>query len=165
MKVGIFGGRSKMANSCHIQLGLKSSRNFGIIIAFTMFFMVTCLVATEYVTAKKSKGEILLFKRKHQKENSSRSDLEELLQFSKMTKETTVTTPGTVAGPLHRHISVFHWRNICFDIKIKKENHRILDRVDGWVRPGTLTALMVCTSFSIRYANSGESYGIFEVLG
>ncbi|EHL02570.1 putative ABC transporter CDR4 [Glarea lozoyensis 74030] len=38
--------------------------------------------------------------------------------------------------------SVFHWRDICYDIKIKKENRRILNHVDGWVKPGSLTALM-----------------------
>jgi len=32
--------------------------------------------------------------------------------------------------------------NVCFDVKIKSENRRILDHVDGWVKPGTLTALM-----------------------
>jgi ABC-type multidrug transport system ATPase subunit len=32
---------------------------------------------------------------------------------------------------------------VCYDIKIKKdETRRILDNVDGWVRPGALTALM-----------------------
>jgi len=31
---------------------------------------------------------------------------------------------------------------VCYDIKIKGEPRRILDHVDGWVKPGTLTALM-----------------------
>lgn len=31
---------------------------------------------------------------------------------------------------------------MCYDIKIKSETRRILDHVDGWVKPGTLTALM-----------------------
>jgi hypothetical protein len=41
--------------------------------------------------------------------------------------------------------SVFHWRNVCYDVKIKGDTRRILDHVDGWVKPGTLTALMVST--------------------
>ena len=32
--------------------------------------------------------------------------------------------------------------DVCYDIKIKGEPRRILDHVDGWVKPGTLTALM-----------------------
>ncbi len=31
---------------------------------------------------------------------------------------------------------------MCYNVKIKKEDRRILDHVDGWVKPGTLTALM-----------------------
>lgn len=34
------------------------------------------------------------------------------------------------------------WRDVCYDNKIKKEDMRLLDHVDGWVMPGTLTALM-----------------------
>lgn len=32
--------------------------------------------------------------------------------------------------------------NICYDVNIKGTTRRILDHVDGWVKPGTLTALM-----------------------
>jgi hypothetical protein len=39
--------------------------------------------------------------------------------------------------------AVFHWEDLCYDIQVKKENRRILDHVDGWVKPGTATALMV----------------------
>ncbi len=38
--------------------------------------------------------------------------------------------------------AVFHWKDVCYDINVAKENRRILDHIDGWVKPGTLTALM-----------------------
>src|SRR2546429_4123855 len=37
---------------------------------------------------------------------------------------------------------VFTWRDVCLDITIKGESRRLLDGVSGWVKPGTLTALM-----------------------
>ena len=37
---------------------------------------------------------------------------------------------------------VFTWRNVVYDIIIKGEPRRLLDNVSGWVKPGTLTALM-----------------------
>jgi ATP-binding cassette, subfamily G (WHITE), member 2, PDR len=37
---------------------------------------------------------------------------------------------------------VFTWRDVCLDITIKGEPRRLLDGVSGWVKPGTLTALM-----------------------
>ena len=45
-----------------------------------------------------------------------------------------------------RQTSIFSWKDVVYDIKIKGEPRRILDHVDGWVKPGTLTALMVCPS-------------------
>lgn len=38
--------------------------------------------------------------------------------------------------------ATFSWSDICYDIKIKGQDRRILDCVDGWVKPGQLTALM-----------------------
>lgn len=44
---------------------------------------------------------------------------------------------------IQRQTAIFSWRNVCYDIKIKRgEEKRILDHVDGWVKPGTLTALV-----------------------
>jgi ABC-type multidrug transport system ATPase subunit len=54
-------------------------------------------------------------------------------------------TSSDEKGTFRGSTSVFHWNNVCYDIKIKKETRRLLDHVDGWVKPGTLTALMgVC---------------------
>lgn len=40
--------------------------------------------------------------------------------------------------------NILHWKDLTYDISIKGTPRRILDRVDGWVKHGTLTALMVC---------------------
>ena len=34
------------------------------------------------------------------------------------------------------------WKNICYDVKTKGGFKRILDDIEGWIRPGSLTALM-----------------------
>ncbi|KAF7183039.1 hypothetical protein CNMCM7691_002874 [Aspergillus felis] len=38
--------------------------------------------------------------------------------------------------------SIFTWQDLCYDIPVKGGQRRLLDHVDGWVKPGTLTALM-----------------------
>jgi hypothetical protein len=53
------------------------------------------------------------------------------------------TTKETQTAAIHRQTKIFHWKDVCYDIKIKGHPRRLLDRVDGWVKPGTLTALMV----------------------
>ncbi|KAI8160757.1 ZEB2-regulated ABC transporter 1 [Colletotrichum sp. SAR 10_70] len=55
------------------------------------------------------------------------------------------TAGGNNSGGLSidRQTAIFHWSNVCYEIKVKKnETKRILDCVDGWCEPGTLTALM-----------------------
>jgi ABC-type multidrug transport system ATPase subunit len=37
---------------------------------------------------------------------------------------------------------IFTWKEVVYDIEIKGEPRRLLDHVSGWVKPGTLTALM-----------------------
>lgn len=52
-------------------------------------------------------------------------------------------SPSNPGIGLATDTAVFHWENLCYDIQVKKENRCILDHVDGWVKPGTATALMV----------------------
>ena len=47
---------------------------------------------------------------------------------------------GSVDFPENREI--FFWRDLTYQVKIKKEDRVILDHVDGWVKPGQITALM-----------------------
>lgn len=37
---------------------------------------------------------------------------------------------------------IFTWRNVVYDIEIKGQPRRLLDHVSGFVKPGTMTALM-----------------------
>lgn len=44
---------------------------------------------------------------------------------------------------IQKQTSIVSWKDVTYDIKLKGEERRILDHIDGWVKPGTLTALMV----------------------
>lgn len=97
------------------------------------------LVATEYITAKKSKGEVLVFPRGHKALAKKAGNDEE----AGSGRSTAVANTEDHTGMIERQTAVFQWQDVCYDIKIKGEPRRILDHVDGWVKPGTLTALMV----------------------
>ncbi|KAE8348673.1 ABC-2 type transporter-domain-containing protein [Aspergillus coremiiformis] len=113
-------------------------RNLGIMFAFTIFFMITYLTATEFISEAKSKGEVLLFRRGHRSRRTA--DVETSNQLSP-TEKTDDSSSG-VSAAIQRQEAIFHWQDVCYDIKIKSEPRRILDHVDGWVKPGTCTALM-----------------------
>jgi ABC-type transport system involved in cytochrome bd biosynthesis fused ATPase/permease subunit len=110
-------------------------------IGFMIFFMATYLTATEYISESKSKGEVLLFRRGHTPKRSSEDDIE-LSNTVAPGQKTDETSSQEVSAGIQRQTAVFHWQDVCYDIKIKSEERRILDHVDGWVKPGTCTALM-----------------------
>ncbi|KAJ5774780.1 CDR ABC transporter [Penicillium paradoxum] len=119
-------------------------RNFGIMIGFMIFFMATYLIGTEYISESKSKGEVLLFRRGYTPKNSGNSegDVEQTQPVSSAEKKDGASSDGEETPAIQRQTAIFQWQDVCYDITIKKEDRRILDHVDGWVKPGTCTALM-----------------------
>jgi ATP-binding cassette subfamily G (WHITE) protein 2 (PDR) len=109
--------------------------------AFIVFGCATYLVATEFISAKRSKGEVLLFRR-GQVPNLSRPADEEAKSLDPVTSQD-LTRQVMVPAAIQKQTAVFHWDGVNYDIKIKGQPRRLLDDVDGWVKPGTLTALMV----------------------
>jgi hypothetical protein len=112
-----------------------------------IFGCAVYLIATEFITAEKSKGEVLLFRRRRLPERGPMAD-EESNVDDRINPETVLkrekTTPDAPAS-IQRQTAIFHWESVNYDIKIKGKPRRLLDDVDGWVKPGTLTALMVCS--------------------
>jgi ABC-type multidrug transport system ATPase subunit len=122
-------------------------RNLGILWALCFFFCFTHLMTTEYISAKKSKGEVLLFPRTKVPALSSGKDDEEGAPDGRITsddlqKVATSAAAGEAPPSIQKQTAIFHWQGVNYDIKIKGEPRRLLDDVDGWVKPGTLTALM-----------------------
>lgn len=112
-------------------------RNIGIIYAFMIFFMFVYLIATEFISESLSKGEVLIFRRGHQPKHTE--DVEAPSQAARKEE----SSPQDSGVQIQRQTAIFHWQDLSYDIKIKSEERRILDNVDGWVKPGTATALMV----------------------
>ncbi|KAJ7770562.1 ABC-2 type transporter-domain-containing protein [Mycena metata] len=116
-------------------------RNLGILIGFLITFCATYLIATEYISAAKSKGEVLVFTRGHLPASRRANDEENSTLNEKSLHATPSKKPEDVKIP--RQKKIFLWKDVCFDIKLKDgSDRRLLDNVDGWVKPGTLTALM-----------------------
>jgi ATP-binding cassette, subfamily G (WHITE), member 2, PDR len=118
-------------------------RNLGILFAFMAILMCFYLAAAEYVSAKKSKGEVLVFRRGHapaaltkNTPNDAEAGDGNAVAAEKQTSH------QNVSDVIQKQTAIFQWHDVCYDIKIKNEERRILDQVDGWVKPGTLTGLM-----------------------
>lgn len=120
-------------------------RNFGIIVAFFVTFLFVYIIASELVQAKPSKGEVLVFPRGKIPAfvNNGKDEKNEDPEAAPTNEKAVVENNGQdQVAAIQQQEAIFHWQDVCYDIKIKSEDRRILDHVDGWVKPGTLTALM-----------------------
>jgi len=119
-------------------------RNVGIIFVFIVGLCAMYLLATELISAKKSKGEVLVFRRGHTPAALAKTPSDEEVAAAAIgrSKSNGSQLQKEISQVIERQTAIFQWQDVCYDIKIKKEERRILDHVDGWVKPGTLTALM-----------------------
>jgi ATP-binding cassette subfamily G (WHITE) protein 2 (PDR) len=154
--IGSTPGSPVVQGNAHIQSSYGFShehkwRNFGLLLVFIVGLLMAHLIASELVTSERSKGEILVYLR-DKDARAARKQLNADDESGSPTPPRTGAISGTfdakTAQP-SKQTSVFHWENVCFDVKIKTETRRILNHVDGWVKPGTLTALMVRSSLPI----------------
>ena len=124
-------------------------RNLGFIFAFQIFFLVVYLVATELNSSTSSSAEVLVFRRGHvPKQISQNTDMQDEETGANVEKPQITSTnekqssQGEQVTAIPRQKDIFTWRDVVYDIHIKGEPRRLLDHVSGWVKPGTLTALM-----------------------
>ena len=144
-------------------------RGFGVLLGFAVFFFVIYLVFTEYNESAKQKGEIIVFPqsvvRKIKKQNKylkiHPEDLENPADprdinektiidnddsknsaYSLDTEKHSSSSKETADVGLSESEATLHWKDLCYDIKIKGETRRILNNVDGWVAKKSITALM-----------------------
>ncbi|CAH0021151.1 unnamed protein product [Clonostachys rhizophaga] len=119
-------------------------RNVGILFGFLVFFFGVYILAAEYSKPPKSKGEVLVFPsgKVPRSKAANSTDIEAQPHSREVVSDEKSTSGSESAAGLTAGTAVFHWEDLCYDISIKGTERRILDHVDGWVKPGTSTALM-----------------------
>ncbi|EPY49858.1 hypothetical protein SPOG_03330 [Schizosaccharomyces cryophilus OY26] len=128
-------------------------RNLAIIIGFYAFLIFVNVVASETLNFSDVKGEFLIFRRGYApdtvkeavEEGGKPLDLEtgQDTQGGGVVKE--ARNPEEVEkeyGSIESGRDIFSWRNLSYDITVKGEKRRLLSGVNGFVKPGKLTALM-----------------------
>lgn len=120
-------------------------RNFGILLGFAFGLAIIHLVVSELVAARRSKGEVLVFKRGKLSQAHARQvqpDEEKAGVPEARIEKQDSDMSSDISGVVQKQTSIFHWQDVCYTVKVKGQDRTILDHVDGWVKPGTLTALM-----------------------
>ncbi len=131
-------------------------RNFGILIAFWMFFIVVTVYGMESAKPNAAGGAVTIFKRgqvpKKIEENiESGGMLAEDEEKGKIGESAGATTASSSEDGLKREATtsgvakneiVFTFRDINYVIPYEGNERKLLSNVQGFVRPGKLTALM-----------------------
>ena len=121
-------------------------RNFGIVLGFYLSFLVVYLVATELNSTTSSAAEVLVFRSKRTlpvlRDTGDCAHNEDAPSSKQPISSTCSGSRKSEHDTLQAQKGVFTWRDIVYDIHIKDQPRRLLDHVSGWVKPGTLTALM-----------------------
>ena len=115
--------------------------------AFMIAFYALYFYATELNSEATSTAEYLIFRRGHVPSyllQGKRKDEEAVAIDEKPAASIDATgeKQAEQVKALPAQKDVFTWRDVTLDIKIKGEPRRLLDGISGWVKPGTLTALM-----------------------
>lgn len=125
-------------------------RNTGILFVFLIGFVTLYLIATEVNSSSTSTAEFLVFHRsklsKHAESTFTGNCCSEIARSEKPDYHTLGRASNTgrsdIEEPITPENQSFSWKNVTYDVKIKDETRRLLDNVSGWIKPGTLTALM-----------------------
>jgi ATP-binding cassette subfamily G (WHITE) protein 2 (PDR) len=129
-------------------------RNLGILIVFTIGLCAAHLVVSEIIAAARSKGEVLVFKRgalREQQKNPIVADEEH--QVPPGRRDHSDKVKHSAVANVQKQTSILHWQDVSYTVKTGGGDRLILDNVDGWVKPGSLTALMGVSGVSVDLFN------------
>ncbi|KAG5638577.1 hypothetical protein H0H81_011797 [Sphagnurus paluster] len=161
--LGSVPGRAFVDGNRFIQLSYGYSqsnlwRNFGIVVAFGIGFIIALLVFSEYNTSVAGETFMVLFKR-----GAKSPVLEEAAEAAadngpadeeKAAAPRTPTTPAVFTSEQGREdqekalaatqamSDVFSWQHLKYTVPVSGGTRVLLDDVSGYVVPGKLTALM-----------------------
>ncbi|WVR04900.1 hypothetical protein IAU60_001912 [Kwoniella sp. DSM 27419] len=133
-------------------------RNFGIVIALWLFFLALAAIAIERLPAAGSNKAVLLYKRggggkfirkanqngngpRDEEEGDAPMQVNEKPRSKSKDKDKAKGKDETV-GDVHAENTVFTWKDLTYTVKAGGKDLTLLDKVNGYCKAGTLTALM-----------------------
>jgi len=116
-------------------------------------FCVIHVLASQYILAERSKGDVLVFQSRPQtlqqpsssgpEDGRMNAPLTFAQDVNRLRSHQFETFDQMTGLTIQKQSVVFQWNNLCYDVATKHGTKRILNEVTGWVKPGTMTALMV----------------------
>lgn len=112
-------------------------RNFGIIMAIIIFFLIMNVVLGEFVKYGMGGNQAKVFA----KPNEERKALNEALTSKRLQRQKSKTEEEGSALKIESS-SILTWEDLNYDVPVPGGQRRLLNSVYGYCKPGQLTALM-----------------------
>lgn len=127
-------------------------RNFGILWVWWALYVAITIWSTSHWKSSAENGPSLLIPRENATVTLSNRQMDEEGQVTAndtpLSGYTTPSKSKNLAGDasshqgLVRNSSIFTWKNLSYTIKTPSGDRRLLDNIQGWIKPGKLVALM-----------------------
>lgn len=125
-------------------------RNYGILVAYLVFFLLLYLIFSSRNAYTAPASSDLIFRRGHIpkavskiKGNDGDADEEKANAPSPENNIGHLGSPSeSSASGITPQKDTFTWESVSYTIPIRRGSRKLLDDIHGWVKPGTLTALM-----------------------
>jgi ATP-binding cassette, subfamily G (WHITE), member 2, SNQ2 len=132
-------------------------RNIGFICAFFGFFVVLTMLGMEIAKPNAGGGAVTVFKRgqvpkkveesietggRNKKDEESGEKTSTVEKGTDSDSTSTDLARRTTMGQVAKNETVFTWQNVNYTIPYEGHERKLLQDVQGYVRPGKLTALM-----------------------
>ena len=155
----IYNGRNDVNGDVYLELAFTYSfshawRNFGILFAFIFGYIIIACISVEIFNPIIPSSDKLLFVKNAKitnkmfehfrsiaAEEDNNIDVEKIGDDGLSKAETMLSTSSSEDHKLGSN-DIFTWQHIDYSVLYEKEQRKLLDDVQGYVIPGTLTALM-----------------------
>jgi ATP-binding cassette subfamily G (WHITE) protein 2 (SNQ2) len=124
-------------------------RNFGVVIAFTVLYILVTVFATEIFSFTTSGGGALVFKKsKRAKNNVSQSPADEEkvvageAQSGTDSNGTTAKEEEQALEQISSSESIFTWKDVEYTVPYQGGQRKLLNKVNGYAKPGVMVALV-----------------------
>jgi ATP-binding cassette subfamily G (WHITE) protein 2 (SNQ2) len=122
-------------------------RNFGVVIAFAVLYLVVTVVGTETLSFVKSGGGALVFKKSKRAKKAVKEDSidEEKVvagEASGNSSDTATANEEEALESISSSESVFTWKDVEYTVPYQGGERKILNKVNGYAKPGVMVALV-----------------------
>lgn len=131
-------------------------RNFGVVVAFGVLYMIITVVATEMFDFSGGGGGALLFKKSRKakkqlgKKEAPRDEEKGATDSSQTSEKSSKLGDAPATGEeqtgamekLTKSESIFTWRDVEYTVPYLGGERKLLNKVNGYAKPGVMVALM-----------------------